>query len=63
MTTILSVNGLLEIPEAFRRADDLKPGQTCEIERLGNGEYRRELASGCKSEQESNGPLDCGTEA
>jgi hypothetical protein len=40
MTTILSADGLLEIPEAFRKADALKPGQRCDIERLGQGEYR-----------------------
>ena len=39
MTTILSANGLLEIPEAFRRADALEAGQRCEIERVGQGEY------------------------
>lgn len=51
MTTILSANGLLEIPEEFRKADDLKPGQTCDFERLGHGEYRvhvRDCASGSK---------------
>lgn len=40
MTTILSAHGLLEIPEEFRKADSLKPGQRCDIERLGQGEYR-----------------------
>jgi len=40
MTTILSANGLIEIPEEFRKADSLKPGQRCEIERVGHGEYR-----------------------
>lgn len=40
MTTLLSANGLIEIPEAFRKADALKPGQLCEIERVGHGEYR-----------------------
>ena len=40
MTTILSAGGLIEIPEVFRKADSLKPGQRCEIERLGQGEYR-----------------------
>ena len=40
MTTILSANGLIEIPEVFRNADSLKPGQRCEIERVGHGEYR-----------------------
>ncbi len=40
MTTILSAEGLLEIPEAFRKADALQPGQRCEIERVGRGEYR-----------------------
>ena len=39
MTTILSANGLIEIPEEFRNADSLKPGQRCEIERVGHGEY------------------------
>lgn len=40
MTTLLSANGLIEIPEAFRKADALKPGQRCDIERVGQGEYR-----------------------
>jgi len=40
MTTTLTANGLLEIPEVFRKADDLKPGQRCEIERVGSGDYR-----------------------
>lgn len=40
MTTILSANGLLEIPEEFRKTDDLKPGQRCDIERVGRGDYR-----------------------
>jgi len=40
MTTVLSANGLIEIPEAFRKADALKPGQRCDIERVGQGEYR-----------------------
>ncbi len=40
MTTILSANGLIEIPEGFRKADALKPGQRCDIERVGHGDYR-----------------------
>lgn len=39
MTTILSANGLIEIPESFRKADALKEGQLCDIERVGHGEY------------------------
>ncbi len=39
MTTVLSVNGLIEIPEVFRKADALEPGQRCDIERVGHGEY------------------------
>jgi bifunctional DNA-binding transcriptional regulator/antitoxin component of YhaV-PrlF toxin-antitoxin module len=39
MTTILAANGLLEIPEAFRKADGIQAGQRCEIERVGEGEY------------------------
>ena len=40
MTTILSANGLIEIPEVFRKADALKAGQRCDIERVGQGDYR-----------------------
>ena len=40
MTTTLFENGLIQIPEAFRKADALKAGQRCDIERLGHGEYR-----------------------
>lgn len=40
MTTTLTADGLLEIPEAFRKADALQPGQRCDIERVGRGEYR-----------------------
>ena len=50
MTTILSANGLIEIPEEFRKADSLKPGQRCEIERVGHGEYRVRV-----KEQPANG--------
>ena len=39
MTTILSARGLLEIPEVFRMEDNLRPGQPCEIDRVGKGEY------------------------
>ena len=45
MTAILSKDGLIEIPEAFRKADDLKPGQHCDIERVGHGEYRLTVAA------------------
>ena len=40
MTTTLSADGRLEFPEVFRKADDIKPGQRCDIERVGEGEYR-----------------------
>ena len=40
MTAILSKDGTIQIPEQFRQADHLVPGQACEIERLGQGEYR-----------------------
>ena len=46
MTTILSANGLIELPEEFRKADSLKPGQRCEIERVGHGEYRVRVEEG-----------------
>jgi hypothetical protein len=44
MTTFLSADGLIQIPEAFREADDLKTGQRCDIERVGHGEYRVRVA-------------------
>ena len=44
MTTFISADGLLEIPEDFRKADALQPGQRCEIERVGEGEYRVKVA-------------------
>ena len=40
MTTFISAEGLLEIPEAILKDDILQPGQRCEIERVGDGEYR-----------------------
>jgi translation initiation factor 2 alpha subunit (eIF-2alpha) len=54
MTTILSADGLLEIPEAFRKADALKPGQRCDIERLGLGEYRVRVQDQNVSESEES---------
>lgn len=46
MKTTLSANGLIEIPEEFRKADALKPGQSCDIERVGQGDYRVRVAKG-----------------
>jgi bifunctional DNA-binding transcriptional regulator/antitoxin component of YhaV-PrlF toxin-antitoxin module len=40
MITTLSADGSLKFPDAFRDADELKPGQSCEIERIGRGDYR-----------------------
>ena len=50
MTTILNANSLLEIPEVFRKADALKPGQRCEIERVGKGEYRVHVEKAAEAE-------------
>lgn len=44
MTRILSANGAIEIPAEFRTADDLKPGQACDVERVSHGEYRVRVA-------------------
>jgi hypothetical protein len=44
MTTVLSINGLIEIPEEFRNIDHLRPGQRCEIERVSQSEYRLRVA-------------------
>ena len=46
MTRVLSANGTIEIPEEFRAADELKPGQRCDVERVGHGEYRVRAAEG-----------------
>jgi hypothetical protein len=40
MTTFLSTEGFVEIPEPFRRADSLQPGARCEVQRVGRNEYR-----------------------
>ena len=40
MTAIISDDGSIEIPPAFRAEDSVRAGQTCEIERVGRGEYR-----------------------
>ncbi len=49
MISILSAAGLIEIPEEYRKADALQPGQRCEIERVRQGEYRIRVASGADS--------------
>lgn len=51
MTTTLSAKGMIEIPEEFRTADALKPGQRCDIERLGHGEYRVRVADEAQPNQ------------
>ncbi len=53
MTTILSADGLIEIPEVFRAADSLKPGQHCEIARLGLGEYHVQITDEQPAPRES----------
>lgn len=46
MTTILSANGLIEIPEIFRKEDALQTGARCEVERVGRKEYRVRVDEG-----------------
>jgi bifunctional DNA-binding transcriptional regulator/antitoxin component of YhaV-PrlF toxin-antitoxin module len=53
MTSSILANGLIEIPESFRQADDLRPGQHCEIERVGQGEYRVKVRPQRSSHRES----------
>ena len=50
MTTTLTADGLLEIPEVFRKVDALQPGQRCDIERVGRGEYRLRVESSTNAE-------------
>lgn len=45
MTTIITADGLIEIPEVFRKTDALKPGQRCDIERVACGEYRLRMVN------------------
>lgn len=45
MRTTVTPDGLVEIPEEFRKADARRPGQTCEIERVGDGEHRVRVAA------------------
>ena len=53
MTTFISAEGLIEIPEVFRKTDALLPGQRCEIERAGSGEYRVHVATDDGSPRQS----------
>ena len=40
MTATVSAGGSIEIPEVFRMEDSIREGQLCDIERVGEGEYR-----------------------
>ena len=40
MKSVISANGRLVLPAELRRRDGLEPGQTFEIERIDQGEYR-----------------------
>ena len=53
MTTFISAEGLLEIPEAILKDDILQPGQRCEIERVGVGEYRVKVADENRKPEQS----------
>ena len=58
MTTILSADGQIEIPETFRKADALKAGQRCEIERVGRGEYHVRVDGTGTAAQPKTGLVD-----
>lgn len=45
MKTIIGPDGSVPLPSEFREADAIHTGQTCEIERLGRGEYRLRIAA------------------
>jgi AbrB family looped-hinge helix DNA binding protein len=40
MTTKISSKGQIVLPVEIRERDDIKPGQSFEIERIDRGEYR-----------------------
>ncbi len=40
MNTTVSTKGQIVLPAEIRRQDDIKPGQSFEIERIDRGEYR-----------------------
>lgn len=58
MTTILSAEGFIEIPEEFRKVDALTPGQRCDIERVGHGEYRVRIADSIAPRQPKERLID-----
>ena len=39
-TTTVSTRGQIVLPASFRELDEVRPGQTFEVERLDTGEYR-----------------------
>jgi hypothetical protein len=45
MTATFSAHGLIEIPAIFREADAIKPGQRCDIQRIGKGEYQLRITT------------------
>jgi hypothetical protein len=53
LTTILSADGSLQIPEQFRKTDGLKPGQQCDIQRVGHGDYRVHVSAETQPKKES----------
>ncbi len=40
MTTVVSTKGQIVLPAEIRRADDIRPGQQFDVERIDRGEYR-----------------------
>ena len=54
MKTVLSTKGQIVIPAEFRHRDKLEPGQSFEIERVDEGEYRLVVADPPKN----NGLVD-----
>ncbi len=45
MTATFSAQGFIEIPDIFRETDAIKPGQSCDIQRIGKGEYQLRITS------------------
>ncbi len=58
MTATISANGFIEIPPLFRESDRVRDGQTCDIERLGRGEYRLRVRTDEEPARKSQSWLD-----
>ena len=53
MTTTISADGCIRLPDLFREEDAIAPGQRCEIERESCGVYRVKVEDAAPPRKES----------